>query len=155
MAICAIGYRLAYPANGDALMLLDTLRSRVQAFFKPSVSRDEQPVDNAEQPVSRKQWLLIRNSPGANGMDFDTYPELPYIDGDKLDWNSTVGFTELNGTGKWLEQWIPLHESAPQVHVIYKLPDKRLYRLGYAMPVKEGRRYAVHVQHGAYWVEPR
>lgn len=103
-------------------------------------------------PSEPQQWLRLGNA--ANGMDFDCYGELPYVDIAPLQWNNVDGFTELDGTGTYVEQWIPLHERKPQVHTIYRI-GRKLYRLGYAMPAREGRRYAVHVVYGAYWVEPK
>lgn len=102
------------------------------------------------QIPQQQQYMLLYS--GVDGLNLDCVDEYPYTDTRRMDWNSTDGFTEIDGNYDHLLSIIAVSDC--NVDNVYAF-DVGLFVWRMTDIECERNRCAVHVNRGAYWIEPR
>jgi hypothetical protein len=105
----------------------------------------------AQAPSPVQHWMVIRH--GYLGYDFDCVSEYPYADIRPMAWNPTDGFTEVSDNFDFVESIIAVE--ACNIDHIYQTDDGSLFTWRMTDIEREGSRYAIHVNRGAFWIAPR
>jgi len=104
---------------------------------------------SAQAALPAQAYMVIRH--GYDGYDFDCVDQYPYQDTRPMDWNSTDGFTEVDAYD-FVESIIAVENC--NIDNMYITDDGNLFVWRMSDIEREGARYAIHVNRGAWWVVP-
>lgn len=103
---------------------------------------------SAQMPLGEPLYMVIRH--GYAGYDFDCVTAYPYVDLQPMTWHSVDGFQV--GDFDFVESIIAVE--ACNIDNVYRNADG-LFVWRMTDIEREGSRYAIHVNRGAYWIQPR
>lgn len=106
---------------------------------------------SAQAPEPVQHWMIVRH--GYNGYDFDCVSEYPYADIRPMAWNPVDGFTEVSDDFVFMESIIAVE--ACNIDHIYQTDNGNLFAWRMTDIEREGSRYAIHVNRGAFWIQGR
>lgn len=103
----------------------------------------------AQIPQQQKYMLLYS---GASGLNLDCVDEYPYTDVRRMEWNAVDGFTEIDGDYNHLLSIIAVESC--NIDNVYT-SELGLFVWRMTDIECERNRCAVHVNRGAWWIQPK